>query len=339
VRGKLLELFLIHLAVSKTARCLRESPQLSGAPAASFLASPAGVNQRGGQPQPRIGHGSCARTARARRAPPPPLGRRPAGAPPGSGVGPWSGRGPPGRAGRDAEPPRCAHSLHARRMLAGVRRVPPRRAQLAFVAARAQCALNPAPRPRRDGAGRRLSGWIGGGVGSMIAANDAVGAIESAVDDDNFGSTYAATQEGYVDADMAGGRGGGRPAAEGADGICVGFHACFRAGAAVAAGERPPGVAATAARLPVVHPRAVAAGNAPSGPPRSLPRDARVAGVQHPAYVRLWWLARWGGWGDGSAWHGTLAGRARPQPGKPGLPPPRMRARALRPWSGRGGPR
>ncbi|GBF95896.1 hypothetical protein Rsub_08487 [Raphidocelis subcapitata] len=51
--------------------------------------------------------------------------------------------------------------------------------------------------------GRRLSGWIGGGVGSMIAANDAVGAIESAVDDDNFGSTYAATQAGYEDADMA----------------------------------------------------------------------------------------------------------------------------------------
>lgn len=52
--------------------------------------------------------------------------------------------------------------------------------------------------------GRRLSSWIGGpATSSIISENDAVGAIEEAVDADNFGATYRATMEGYRDADAA----------------------------------------------------------------------------------------------------------------------------------------
>lgn len=50
--------------------------------------------------------------------------------------------------------------------------------------------------------GRRLQSWIGGpGTSSIIAANDAVAAIRRAASSDDFSSSYAATQEGYRDAD------------------------------------------------------------------------------------------------------------------------------------------
>ncbi|GBF92259.1 hypothetical protein Rsub_05342 [Raphidocelis subcapitata] len=63
-------------------------------------------------------------------------------------------------------------------------------------------ALSVASGPRR----RLLQGggWYGGaGVRDMMSANDAVGQIQMAVDDDNFGSTYAATRNAYIDADAA----------------------------------------------------------------------------------------------------------------------------------------
>lgn len=217
-------------------------------------------------------------------------------------------------------------------MLAGVRRVPPRRAQLAFVAARAQCALNPAPRPRRDGAGRRLSGWIGGGVGSMIAANDAVGAIESAVDDDNFGSTYAATQEGYVDADMAGGRGGGgRPRRERTAFVSVSTHASGRGL------PSPP----ASARLEL--PRQLR-GSRLCTPGQSQPATRRPARRAVYPETREWLVSNiqptygYGGWQGGAdgamAAHGTARWRGARGPSL-GSPVCRLRACARAPC-GRG---
>ena len=70
-------------------------------------------------------------------------------------------------------------------------------------------ARRPQPNPTTyTSKGRHLlQGWFGGpGTESIMSANDAVGAIESAVDNDNFASTYAATQEGYADANAAGAR-------------------------------------------------------------------------------------------------------------------------------------